>query len=261
MQNYEFLLRPPINTIFIGKTYHHIARVESTNDYVRSFLELSETAVPEGLLVTADEQTAGKGQGGKKWMTEPGCNLMVSILLKPVFLEPRHVFYLNKAVALAIHDTLATETYGISIKWPNDMYFENKKLAGVLIENVLGGNRILQSIVGIGINVNQKLFDENLPNPVSLIQITGRETDLSQLLATLCTQIEKYYLQLRSHQFTTIDALYHHYLLKHQKENQFIINNELITATINGVSAGGKLILSTANKKMELAVGEVEWVL
>lgn len=261
MQNYEFLLRPPINTLFIGKTHHHLGRVESTNAWLKQWLESAETSVPEGLVVTAEEQFAGKGQGDKSWITSPGLNLTVSILLRPVFLEPRQVFYLNKAIALSVHDTLATETHGVQIKWPNDMYYEKKKLAGILIENILGSYRIQQSIIGIGINLNQTDFDADLPNPTSLKLITGRVIDLSDLLEKLCTQIEKYYLQLRAAQFTTIDALYHHHLFGHQKESEFIINNNKIKATVNGVSASGKLILSTADNKLELSVGEVEWVL
>ncbi|MBK9454087.1 MAG: biotin--[acetyl-CoA-carboxylase] ligase [Bacteroidetes bacterium] len=254
-------MRPPIHTLFIGKTHHHLGRVGSTNAWLKQWLESAETPVPEGLVVTADEQFAGKGQGDKSWQTTPGLNLTASILLRPVFLEPRQVFYLNKAIALAVHDTLATEVYGIQIKWPNDMYYAKSKLAGILIENILGSYRIQQSIVGIGINVNQDEFDAALPNPISIKSITGRQTDLSDLLEKLCSQLEKYYLQLRASQFTTIDALYHHHLYGHQQEQEFILDGNVIKATLNGVSASGKLILSTSEKKYELSVGEVQWVI
>jgi BirA family transcriptional regulator, biotin operon repressor / biotin---[acetyl-CoA-carboxylase] ligase len=253
-------LRPPIHTLFIGKTHHHLARVESTNAYLRRFIAESDTLVPEGAVITATEQFGGRGQAGKPWLTESGKNIIMSVLLKPVFLEPRQVFYLNKAIALAVHDALATEIHGVKIKWPNDMVHQNKKIAGILIENVLGAHRIQQTIIGIGINVNQTEFDSSLPNPTSIINITGRETDLSELFDKICAQLEKYYLQLRTGQFTTIDALYHHHLLNHQSEQTFLYQNQKITATISGVSAGGKLILHTPTEKLELDLGEVEWV-
>lgn len=254
-------MRPPIHTIFIGKTHKHVSRVDSTNLYIRQVLDSSAISIPEGLLVTSDEQFAGKGQGSNLWLSSPKQNLTLSILLRPVFLSPRYVFYLNKAVALAVHDTLATETHGIAIKWPNDIYHHNQKLGGILIENVMDNSSITQSIIGIGINVNQSTFDPNLPNPQSLINVTGRETDLSALLEKLCIQLEKYYLQLRASQFTTIDALYHHYLYGHQQQHTFIINNEKIVATINGVNPQGKLILNAPSGKLELALGEVVWLM
>ena len=254
-------MRPPINTLFIGKNHRHLLKVESTNAYMRQTLDSSSISIPEGLLVTTDEQFSGKGQGAKSWLSEPKQNLTLSILLRPVFLPPRYVFYLNKAVALAVHDTLATEMHGIAIKWPNDLYHHNNKLGGILIENVIDSTSIRQSIIGIGINVNQTAFDTSIPNATSISLVTGRETDLSALLEKLCGQLEKYYLQLRASQFTAIDALYHHYLFGHQAEHEFLLNNEKITATVNGVNPEGKLILSTPDSKLTLAVGEVTWIL
>lgn len=236
-------------------------KVESTNAFMRQALDSSSISIPEGLLITADEQFSGKGQGGKSWLSEPKQNLTLSILLRPVFLPPRYVFYLNKAVALAVHDTLATEMHGIAIKWPNDLYHQKNKLAGILIENVIDSTAIRQSIIGIGINVNQTIFDTSIPNPTSISLITGREIDLSALLEKLCGQMEKYYLQLRASQFTAIDALYHHYLFGHQAQHEFIINNEKIAATVNGVNPEGKLILSTPETKLTFAVGEITWVI
>ena len=100
-----------------------------------------------------------------------------------------------------------------------------------------------------------------IPNPTSISLVTGRETDLSALLEKLCGQLEKYYLQLRASQFTAIDALYHHYLFGHQAEHEFLLNNEKIPATVNRVKPEGKLILSTPDSKLTLAVGEVTWIL
>lgn len=261
MQNYEFLLRPPIHTLFIGKTHIHLTRVESTNSWLKESLESHNTAQIEGLVVTADDQFAGKGQQQKQWISEPGQNLIASILLLPKFLAPHQVFYLNKAVALAVRDALSTFVDNVTIKWPNDIYYHKMKLAGILMENVLGANKVQQSIVGIGINVNQTSFNETLVNPISLKGISGNVYDRSEILAVLCSQLEKYYLQLRNGQFEIIDALYHNYLLGLNTEQSFIYKDKKIQASILRVSPAGKLILSASTEKLELELGEIVWIL
>jgi len=162
-------------------------RTESTNTYLSS---IASTA-PHGTVVVAREQTAGRGQRGNTWESEPGKNLTFSILLHPQWLEARRQFSISECVALSIANVLQRHVpnRSIEVKWPNDIYVGNKKLCGILIENVLSGNRIVHSIAGIGINVNQQQWHSDAPNPVSLIELTDKTTDLDTLLLQVSAEI------------------------------------------------------------------------
>lgn len=210
-------------------------------------------------MVFADEQFAGKGQQGATWITEPGQNIITSILLKPAFLLPKHIFYLNKAIALAVHNFLA-EHAEVRIKWPNDIYVQQKKIAGILIENTLNASAVQQSVVGIGININQDAFPEGLEQATSLNQITGIRYSLPVLLERLCAEIETQYLMLRSFQFKKIDDNYHQHLLGMGKENTFRIKGETVNGIIKGVNENGKLVVETEKNILELGVKEAEMV-
>ena len=124
---------------------------------------MSDTKLPEGTLILTEDQTRGRGQMGNKWLTEKGKNLTFSIVLYPSFLRPNQHFYLTQFVSIAIQEVIQEllPDKGIKIKWPNDLYVENRKLAGILIENILSGHRIQSSILGIGLNVNQVQFPTN----------------------------------------------------------------------------------------------------
>lgn len=145
-----------------------------------------------GTVVVTDCQTAGRGQRGNHWEAEPGKNLTFSIMLEPVGLPAREQFTLSEAVAIAVVDTLrplVPDPDDIKVKWPNDIYWRDLKLVGILIENSLSGTSIIRSIAGIGVNVNQERFLSDAPNPVSLKMITGRDYDLSRLIDKLSTAI------------------------------------------------------------------------
>ncbi|MBR1935387.1 MAG: biotin--[Muribaculaceae bacterium] len=159
--------------------------VASTNTYVKQHIaELEDDSV-----VLTHCQTAGRGQRGNSWEAEPGKNLTFSLLLRRPAVKVQEQFRLSEAVALATVETLDAFATGFSIKWPNDIYHNDDKIAGVLIEQSLDGNAIDYSIVGIGLNVNQRRFVSDAPNPVSLWQITGEETALEPLLERLCARI------------------------------------------------------------------------
>ncbi|MBD5213975.1 MAG: biotin--[acetyl-CoA-carboxylase] ligase [Bacteroidales bacterium] len=158
-----------------------LREVGSTSDYLRA--EMPDA--PHGTVVSAHTQTAGRGQRGNSWEAEPGMNLTFSILLRPSGIEAREQYSLSEAVATAIASTLRKllpEPQPLTIKWPNDIYYADSKLAGILIENSLSGSSISKAIAGIGININQSLFNSDAPNPISLRQITGRSYDTDQLL-------------------------------------------------------------------------------
>ena len=183
------------DTLFTGQNIIEIASVDSTNNYIKNLLTTERPS--EGTIVLAHTQSAGRGQMGNIWASEPGKNLTVSYVFYPSFLEATKQFYLNMAVALAVKDCcellLDDE---VRIKWPNDIYYCDKKIAGILIENSISGSNLTSSIVGIGLNVNQAEFHPSLPNPSSLKLIKGKNFVVLDVLNQLSHFLEKYYLQL-----------------------------------------------------------------
>lgn len=157
----------------------HFDQLESTNSYLRQ----NHQGMPQHAVVTAAYQTAGRGQRGNGWESEPGRNLLFSMLYyPPADLPPSRQFQISKAVAVAVAETVDRLLDGsdhpeVCIKWPNDIYVGDRKIAGILIENALqSSTRIAHSIIGVGLNVNQREFRSCAPNPVSAVNITGRET-------------------------------------------------------------------------------------
>lgn len=169
---------------------------DSTNRYIIQYCEEQTATVPEFTTVVSDFQTAGKGQRGNSWEAEGGKNLLFSYVLYPLFLEARRQFLLSQIASLAVKEALDKLVDGISIKWPNDVYWHDKKICGMLIENDLQGHFIGRCIPGIGINVNQEVFRSDAPNPVSLKQITGQEHDRAALLLDVLRIADGYYRRL-----------------------------------------------------------------
>ena len=170
----------------------------STNQYLSSLCDHNQTTMDEFTTVTAEYQTAGKGQRGNSWEASPGQNLLCSVLLYPTFLEARRQFLLSQVISIAIKEALDSYCGGITIKWPNDIYWQEKKICGILIENELGGTHLKRTIVGIGLNINQERFLSDAPNPVSLKQITGETHDCGQLLCRIMQRIVHYYRRLQT---------------------------------------------------------------
>lgn len=150
----------------------YIEKTDSTNKYLWELLR--ENDLPEGFIVYAGFQTAGKGQTGNTWESEAKKNILFSILLKPIHIDINEHFVLSQIVGIAIQKVLSSYADDIKIKWPNDIYWKDRKITGILIENSLRGSKISKSVTGIGININQKVFLSDAPNPVSLLQITGK---------------------------------------------------------------------------------------
>ena len=148
-------------------------------------------ALPHGAVVLTHRQTAGRGQRGNSWEAEPGKNLTFSRLLRPEGVEAARQFEVSEAVALGVARVLARELPDdeVSVKWPNDIYVGDRKICGILIENVVSGRSLSRSIAGIGVNVNQLEFRSDAPNPVSLARLTGREYDLERLLFDIRDEI------------------------------------------------------------------------
>jgi len=242
--------------LFVGRNLIKLNSTASTNNYSTELIRT--TNVIEGTIVWALEQTAGRGQRGNIWESEAGKNLTFSLILLPHFISIDQQYYITKITALAVYDFLTDEhnLKGVSIKWPNDVYVGEKKIAGILIENSISRQNISSSIIGIGLNVNQQDFHVSGAGSLSLL--TGKTYDLNDCLTSLSKYIEKWYLILRSMNFQHIDDYYIKVLKDYRKFRDFKLADKTINAKITGVSLSGKLILETeTGKKLECGFKEI----
>jgi len=226
----------------------HLTETESTNQYL-STLQRKERP-EEGTIVVTDFQTAGKGQTGNSWESETGKNLTFSIILYPDVIEAHEQFIISQLISLAIIDTLKPIINDVSIKWPNDIYVGDKKIAGILIENVLSGKHIESCIIGIGLNVNQEIFSSTAPNPVSLKQLTNKHFDLSILLEDIRNNIFTRYLQILNEDSATIFSEYFKNLYRKEGYHTYKTEKDTFEAKINAVLCSGQLVLETKEGKV-----------
>lgn len=183
-----------------------LKEIDSTNRFLR---ELKDEQEDEMVVAVADFQTAGKGQGSHTWESEAGKNLLFSIKVNPRWVPVRQQFLLSMAGAIAIKEALETYVDGITLKWPNDVYWNDKKISGTLIETSIDSKGIKTCIFGIGINVNQEAFHSDAPNPVSLRQILGHEVDKDELLQKVIEGFRRYYELLRCADYMDVSGIYH----------------------------------------------------
>lgn len=249
--------------MLIGSHIVRLDTVQSTNDFAARLLD-NNRSVPEGTVVITQEQTAGKGTDGRKWLSEKGRNLTFSVILYPVFLPPSRQFYLNKAISLAVccFAESVTGTKTASIKWPNDVYIENGKVAGILIYNVVQGGNYKTAVVGIGVNINQIRFEPGLPNPLSLRQAAGVELDLENAFAELLKSIDEHYNMLQKNRGPErIDELYQSRLYRFGQFHLFRAGGTLFRGKITGVDRYGKLLVETKKEGVrEFDTHEVEFI-
>lgn len=224
----------------------HLEETTSTNTYLQEWITKEE--VPEGSVVTARIQTQGRGQAGNKWSAEQGKNLTFSMVLYPKFVPVNEQFIISQIVALAVKEALSLYIPDVTIKWPNDIYYRDKKITGILIENNLTEKTLSSSIIGIGINVNQQEFPENLPNPVSLIQIIGKEVSVNEVLEQFLRRISCYYGQIREDK-ESVRTHYFHSLYRHEGVYAFydVLRKEEIKASILSVENNGMINLKRDN--------------
>jgi len=240
----------------MGNTFY-TKQTHSTN--VLLWEMIREKSLPEGFVVQTDFQTAGKGQVGNSWESEASRNLLFSMVLYPQRVTVDNQFLLSQLVSLGIKEALDEYTDGITVKWPNDIYWNDKKLVGILIENSLQGTKIKSSVIGIGLNVNQKVFVSNAPNPVSLLQITGRRQNRKLLLTKIRQNIQKLYTELS---VTKIRAEYAEALYRKDGFYAYRANDETFQAKIISVHPDGQLELETeAGERKGFYFKEVSFVL
>ncbi len=247
------------NTLFVGKVRHHFAQLASTNGYATELL--SKNKPTEGTIITTDYQVDGRGQIGNKWESEARKNLTFSIILYPTFLQIRDQFLLNQAISLAVLDfTINFTNNFVKVKWSNDIYVFNNKIAGILIQNTLSGSKISTSIVGIGLNINQTEF-QSAPNPTSLKLETAQDFDLNEMLNRLLWYIECRYLQLKAgrHDFLRQDYLQHLYRYAEDALYQRP-DGTIFSGKITGISPIGQLLISHQKGEEAFGFKEVKFV-
>jgi BirA family biotin operon repressor/biotin-[acetyl-CoA-carboxylase] ligase len=247
--------------IFIGENRINLERVASTNDYLKAELSKSKP-FPEGTVIMAVEQFAGRGQVGTRWESQKGKNLTVSILLCPSFLHPSKQFNLNIAICLAIQHVLSTILpEKVFIKWPNDIYVGNKKLGGILIENIIQGNTWKYAIIGIGINVNQCEFPENARNAGSLIKLLHESYSIEKLLTEICRSIEQHYFQLKMGGHAKQKELYCENLFGINETRPFKIDGIQVEGKIVAVDESGQLLIDFNGHVTKFGFKEIEYVI
>jgi BirA family biotin operon repressor/biotin-[acetyl-CoA-carboxylase] ligase len=248
----------------IGVPLVELQSIDSTNNYAR--LQIHAGLTRHGTVYFAHEQSAGKGQRGKSWTSDKGMNIIMSTVVDPALIILSRQFQLSVCVAVSVvqffQEYAGDET---KIKWPNDLYWQDRKAGGILIENIVkinetGNPKWIWSIAGIGININQTQFESALRNPVSLKQIRGKTLDVLLLAKQLLEILNTNFQKLITGQF---EKLYQYYIDHLYKKDQKVFlkkDNRVFEATIKSVTQTGKLVIEHAFQE-EFSFGEIEWVM
>ena len=245
----------------MNETFIHLNETHSTNSYLRELI-MREKEQPEGTVVITDYQTAGRGQKGNSWESERGKNLTFSFLLHPNHIPPGKQFILSQLISIAIVGVLKKYDRHFTIKWPNDIYWKEKKIAGMLIEVDLTGSSLSNAIIGIGININQRHFKSDAPNPVSLTQITGKEHNLSELLEKILDSIVDEYNKYTPDNEEEIRQKYMALLFRNKGVYPYLYGEEIFNASIEGIEPNGQLILKKENGSIHtFAFKEISFVI
>ncbi|HEY0245294.1 MAG TPA: biotin--[acetyl-CoA-carboxylase] ligase [Mucilaginibacter sp.] len=247
--------------LFVGQNLLTLKEVDSTNNFLKNLLSNSKP-LPEGTVIMAESQYAGRGQQENKWHSEPGKNLTFSLLLTPTFLSVPNQFDLTRAMSIGVYDALEPILgEQLKIKWPNDIYYGDKKLGGMLIENLVQGGQIKNAIVGIGLNVNQLDFPEGAANPTSIKQILHADYDLRNLLSEICNHVEAWYLNLRAGKTETVRFAYLDRLYWLNERQRFKTATGTFEGIITNVKDTGILVIQdNNNRELEFSLKEIEFL-
>jgi BirA family biotin operon repressor/biotin-[acetyl-CoA-carboxylase] ligase len=258
---------PCSKTLFIGKKILYLPTCHSTNDIAAELVR--QENLSEGTVVITDAQTAGRGQRGARWVTSQGHNFTFSLVLRPTFLVAAEQFLLSQAMALGVRRFVSEFTKEVRIKWPNDLYVNDLKLGGILIENAWQGTRMTHAVVGIGLNMNQTFFEglssvatgESAPRATSLRLETGLMFELAVQLPSLLQSLEQAYLQLRAGQYEQIRNDYQAVLLGYGKKRKFRAGGQVFEGLVAAVTAAGRLCIErTDGTPQEYDIKEIEWL-
>ncbi|MCD6544483.1 MAG: biotin--[acetyl-CoA-carboxylase] ligase [Flavobacteriaceae bacterium] len=223
--------------------------INSTNTYLRQLSKKKKT--DNWTVISAEYQTIGRGQVDTKWVSDKGKNLIFSVLINYDTLIIQDQFYLNSAISLGIYNALLKYNLPkLKIKWPNDIMAENKKMGGILIENSLKNDKIYQSVVGIGLNVNQEDFLGYSFQTISMKNILNLDIDRNNLLNEIIFSIKHYIDLLNKHEFSFLHAAYESVLFRINKPHMFESNGQVFLGKITGVTKDGKIKIEDKNKQI-----------
>ncbi|MFI5187341.1 MAG: biotin--[acetyl-CoA-carboxylase] ligase [Chitinophagales bacterium] len=266
----------------LGTPFIELQSIDSTNNY--ALAQIHANMAQPGTCYFAHEQTAGKGQRGRSWTSEKGSNIILTIIVKPSFLQTFEQFYLSACVAVATYQFLTKYVEDdLKIKWPNDLYWRDRKLGGILIENIIGGltddrsptteprekdqpsvighrsSNWRWAIIGIGININQEKFAAAIKNPISLQQIAKHNFNTVQLAKELCKTIDLFYKRLMDEGHDSILKLYNKALYKKNETVKFKRADHNFQAVIKSVNETGQLVIQHSIKE-KIDFGDIEWI-
>lgn len=247
-------------TQFIGKNLIFFKTLPSTNDFAKELIAKSKPK--NGSVILAENQTNGRGQAGNNWLVENGKNITCSIILDTSGIEVKQQFILNMLIAIAVRQSvlefLDDNSKKVMIKWPNDILVNHKKIAGILLENSLQGKYLQNSIIGIGININQNKFEKNINATSTYLEI-NKECDVTICLKKLFINIEKMYYHIQNEQY--IKNEYYKYLYNYNELKKYIYNNNTIEAKIIGVNDFGQLLIEYDNKVIAINQKEIQYII
>jgi BirA family biotin operon repressor/biotin-[acetyl-CoA-carboxylase] ligase len=249
----------PFDILKTTELFSILDSVDSTNNYAMA--KVHAGMARHGMAWFAQEQTSGRGQPGKNWQSQPGQNILLSIAIEPPGVFSQRQFYFNAAIALACHDFF--KKYAgeeITVKWPNDIYWRDRKAGGILIENKLMGKSWKWAVVGIGININELMFGKSVLNAVSLSQITGRNYDTVVLARELHELILTILNEVSASSFPLILSRYNEHLFKKDQVVKLRKGNMGFETRIKAVNEFGQLITEDSVERV-FNFGEVEWML
>lgn len=223
-----------------------VENTASTNKLLKELLA-ENAELPDYFCVAAAFQSAGRGQGSNRWQSDKGQNVLASLLFKPTC-PPARQFVLNQCFALSVRAMLAQYVDEVKIKWPNDIYVEWKKIAGILIEHNIQADCIKNTIAGVGININQTVFDKDIPNPTSLKLLTNMDFDVREMVLGLVSACQQYQCSENT-DYQKIHREYLGNLFLYQEYAWYEIENKLVEAQITGTDEYGRLLLHDKTSK------------
>ncbi len=236
----------------LGKTNIYLPSVDSTNCEI--FRLIKTYSFPEGMVLWTDHQYAGRGLENTKWESEKGMNIIASFLFYPRFLTPEKQFYLIKTFSLGTCDAvnnILQDNYKVEIKWPNDIFINGRKIAGILTENIIQGSMIKYTVVGIGINANQTRFSSFQSTATSLKLLTGENHNIQECINILSDKVQKRYMMLKSNLQTRLDNDYLSSLYRYLEKADYRTEDKSFEATIRGIDKYGKLLLQHTDGSIE----------
>lgn len=242
----------------IGKHKLHFTQVDSTNTEAKRLIEKGNAK--EGTLITADYQTHGRGQYGRNWDSQIGQNVIMSLVLSPIFLKIKDQFLLNMCVSLAVANTVRSLCGKVTVKWPNDIYVGQAKISGILIQNFIQATTIKHTIVGIGLNVNQKEWPADVVNATSLSIETKSSYAISEIVQLICEHTNVMYDRLQLSPKSLLQE-YEEYLFRKNEIASFSVQDNFFSGIIRGVDDIGRLIVEQDGIRAVYLHGEIQHVI